>query len=450
MNTEPKKTEPASRPSMREALKGAPRRLWMLLYHNWPWKLLALFLALCLWAGLIMQDATLTRDRVFTDVPVSVTGADSLRRNSGLIVLSGLEEEALTVRLRVDVPQREYNSVTASFYNPRIDLTRITATGEQTLKISTTSTTTYGSVESVSPESVTVLVDEYVTNYRVPVSVNITGEYPEGFYGAAPTVDPSVVALSGPKSIVDQVVRICVDFDLSRLTAKAGKVRTALAMRFVDADGEDVESRLLEVSNAGVVLRTIIVEQTLYSMRTVPISDMALVEGEPASGYRLKGVTLSPSFAVAAGSDEALDAIDELLIDKPVDITGVSETFTTAVRVSKPSDLTYISTDTVNMTVEIEPVLVSRTFDGIRIAARGSADSMNVGLGSKTLSLVLSGPEQALNNLRGANVTAYVDVSGLEAGEYELPIQLFIEGADADGFTFIATPSSVSVTLAEK
>ena len=90
-----------------------------------------------------------------------------------MIVLSGLDAETLTTRLRVDVPQREYNTVSAGYYNPRIDLSRITATGEQTLKILSTSTTTYGTVKSLTPDSVTVVVDEYITNYRVPVSVNL-------------------------------------------------------------------------------------------------------------------------------------------------------------------------------------------------------------------------------------------------------------------------------------
>ena len=99
---------------------------------------------------------------------VSVVGADTLRRNSGLIVLSGLEDENLTARLRVDVPQREYNTVTASNYNPRVDLTRITEAGEQTLRINTTSTSTYGTVRGISPETITVVVDQFVTNYRVP------------------------------------------------------------------------------------------------------------------------------------------------------------------------------------------------------------------------------------------------------------------------------------------
>ena len=65
-------------------------RAFKAVINNWPWKLLALFLAVCLWAGLITQDPTLTRERVFTDASVGITGADTLRRN-GLIVVSGLE-----------------------------------------------------------------------------------------------------------------------------------------------------------------------------------------------------------------------------------------------------------------------------------------------------------------------------------------------------------------------
>ena len=61
---------------------------------------------------------------------------------------------------------------------------------------------------------------------------------------------------------MDQISRVYVDFDVSRLAAKAGTVRTALPMRFVNADGDPVESDLLEVTSADVVLRTITVDRT--------------------------------------------------------------------------------------------------------------------------------------------------------------------------------------------
>lgn len=82
-------------PSAKPQKKRDPR-LTMLLdglkrifIHNWPTKLLALLLAIILWGGLITQDPTLTREKHFSSVSVSVSGEESVKRN-GFIVTSDL------------------------------------------------------------------------------------------------------------------------------------------------------------------------------------------------------------------------------------------------------------------------------------------------------------------------------------------------------------------------
>jgi hypothetical protein len=62
-----------------------------LLLENWGAKLLSILIALALWAGLISQDPTLTREKSFRNVAISVNGQETLRRN-GFIVLDDLEE----------------------------------------------------------------------------------------------------------------------------------------------------------------------------------------------------------------------------------------------------------------------------------------------------------------------------------------------------------------------
>ena len=81
MNTAPKKNPPVLDKELADVLKATPHRFWKKLTHNWGWKLLSLLLAVSLWAGLITQDPNLTRERRFTDVPISLTGQDTLRRN---------------------------------------------------------------------------------------------------------------------------------------------------------------------------------------------------------------------------------------------------------------------------------------------------------------------------------------------------------------------------------
>lgn len=431
-----------------KANKAAPLRLLKAAVNNWPWKLLALFLAVCLWAGLITQDPTLTRERVFADVPLGVTGAETLRRN-GLIVVSGLEEDHMVARMRVEVPQREYNTVSYTNYNPRVELSRITEPGEQEVKVSATSTVAYGTVQDISPASVSVVVDEYVTNYRVPVTVNVTGDYPDGFYGGTFSLDPAIVALSGPKTVVDQVSRIHVDYDASALKAEAGNVSTALPMRFVDRKGNEVVSDLLEVTSSGVVLRSIIVAQTLYPIRLLPVATVGLVDGEPAKGYQITDVTLSPSVLRAAGDENLLNDLESLFADTAVDVNGATESLTANVRIRKPTELTYLSSTTVSVAVTVEPVVISSSLPSVRLSIRGAGSGLRAGVDTNAVSAIMTGPQLLVEAIRPSEVAAYVDVTGLEAGEYILPVQFHVEDRDAQSLTFEATPSTVTVTIFE-
>ena len=159
-------------PSVRDLLQ----RLKKVMLRNWGLKLGCLALSVVMWGGLISNDGNLSREKTFTDVAVTAVNADILQRN-GLVVVSGLEELG-TLQMRVDVPQRYYNSVTASTYNARVDLSRITTAGEQMLPIITNTTSTYGQVTWLSKNEVKVVVDNYITRRRIPVQLDKRGEAP--------------------------------------------------------------------------------------------------------------------------------------------------------------------------------------------------------------------------------------------------------------------------------
>ena len=416
--------------------------------RNWALKLLCLVLAVALWAGLISQDESLTREKIFTDATITVNGEDNLLRNSGFVVISGLEAENLTVRLRVNVPQGQYASATVSNYNPRIDLTRITGAGEQQVKVLTTSTTTYGTVTSVSPETITVVVDEYVTNYRIPVVVNVSGSYPTGWSGTTPSSDVNYVAVSGPKTLVEQVSRVQVEYSLETLSYKYGTQRTALSFAFLDAEGNPVESDLLQASTNNVTLRSLVVSQTLYPLTLLTLDTSALWTGTPAEGYQVTGVEISPQTIQVGGSQEAVELVGSLFTDSPVDVTGAKATFSQNVKIRKPSDLNYLSTDTVTVTVTLEPILGTKTFTGVKINLIGSTGKTS--LSPKTCTLDVVGPVNELSGLKSGKLSVYADVSGLEAGTYDITLYAVAEGYENGLFTFTMHPEETSVTIAEK
>lgn len=322
--------------------------------HNWGLKLGCLALSVVLWGGLISNDGNLTREKTFTDVAVTAVNADILQRN-GLVVVSGLEELG-TLQMRVEVPQRYYNSVTPSTYNTRVDLSRITSAGEQMLPIITNTTSTYGQVTWLSRNEVKVVVDDYITRRRIPVQLEKTGTAPAGFYAPEPSIDPALVVISGPRQEVQRVARCVAVYDLSRLTAQPGSQLTAVPFVLQDANGQVVDSSRISVTTESVLLDTVLVDQRLYPLKTVDINLGGITSGQPKAGYHVASISASPSYLSVAGTAEFLRSLTMLEVSSgTIDIAGAGETLIRAVKIERPQNALYMSEDAVYVTVEIVP-----------------------------------------------------------------------------------------------
>ena len=424
--------------------------LGRLITSNWGYKLFSILLAVALWAGLITQDPTLTREKSMPDGNVTILGGETLLR-SGYIVTEGLEEVP-TVTIRAEIPQGQYQAAQASNYNPRVDLSRINTTGEQEIRISTTNSTTYGTVLEVSPSTLTVTVDEYITRYRIPVRVETVGETPEGWYSTAPTVEPSVLAVSGPRTLVERIVRAEAALDLTTLPAQEGTVRTAVSFRLVDRAGEEISKDSFLITSQSVLMDSVVLEQSMLPMKTLNLSTVGLVSGTPAEGYEIKSITITPSSVNAAGPEEVLEQLDSIYADATVDVTDLTSSINRQIRVRKPSELNYLSQDTVTVAVEIGPILSSRTFRGLRIEPVGVGDGLTATLEPRTAEADIEGDLLWVVKLRASDFHLRVDLTGVEAGEHELPVvcELANENSSVSAWNATVTPATVRVTVQAK
>ncbi len=425
------------------------KRIKSILLENWGMKLLALLIAIALWAGLITQDPKLLREKQFTNVAVNIIGAETLKRN-GYIVLESIEDALDNVAVRVSVPQGNYAAAQANNYSVRVDLSRIRGTGEQEIKILSTNSTSYGTVTEIVPSSVKLMVDEYVTRYRIPVTVVSKGDPPEGFYATAPTSDPPMVAVSGPKTLVERIVSAQVVAEQSTLPSQEGTVRRALTFILVDETGAAIESDLLEVTIESVLLDSIIVEQTMYAKRTVELSDLGLVVGQPAEGYEIKGVYITPSSVTIAGRASAIMEMNILYAESNVNVKGLTESVTKSLRVRQPSSIRYASTDQVSVAVEIGPIITSRAYEAAVVLQGLPATLREVG-GLRTATVNLTGAQPWLDSLSVSGVFLTCDLSSItEPGTYTLPITCKVESSEGQSYTSEINPSNVVVTVIER
>ncbi len=332
-------------------LRAMSQRVWTAIKTNWQLKLMSLAIALIIWGGLISQDETLTREKVFAEVPLTITGLDTLQR-SGLIVVGGLEN-VKPIRMRAEVPQKAYDAASYIHYSVRADMGRITAPGEQTVPIQTSASSAYGAVTWLSEDEVTVQVEEYITRRRIPVRLERVGEIAEGFYAAGASVDPSNVVISGPRSLVEGIAVVTASLDLDEFSAT--QRTAAVPFRLLRADGTEVISDLISVTSENVLLDTLLVEQSVYPTFSARVNLTGAVTGIPAQGYEVKSVTAQPDTVLLAGEAEDIDGVTLLDLDSPVDVTGQRETLIRAVRVLRPGNVIFMSDNAVYVTVEIGP-----------------------------------------------------------------------------------------------
>lgn len=421
-----------------------------LFLHNWSYKLLAVILALILWAGLIAQDPTLTREKTFINANVNVLGMDALKRD-GYVVVNDLDELLKDCQFTVAVPQQQYNTVDISNFNLRVDLSRIHSAGTQELRLLYTNSATYGAVTSVSPETITVQVEEYTTRSRIPVSVNFSGDTPDGWYSSAPVADPALITVSGPKSVVETISRAKVTVEPEQMIWVEGLSRITASFELFDRAGSLVSNQQIETSNEGVRIDSVMIEQNLYPMKEVHLSDLGLVHGTTANGYEVTNVMYTPEKIFIAAPKTILETIDKVFTSGDVDVTKLSDSFTVPIKINRPTEVNYISTDTINVEVEISPVINEKLYTQIGVELRNVPKNMKVTSDAVNLDLTLNGEILWLEKVRKKDIQLYVDLDGIEEeGTYTLSVDCEVANDVDQDYDWTVSSDDIEVTLEKK
>ena len=389
-------------------------------------RVFSVFAAVAVWCFMVASDGTLTRHKTFLAAPVTVSGESALLTR-GFIVTDDLTKILPTVDMTVEVAQNNYDRVTASSYNPHIELTQISGEGEFELPIIPTSQV-YGQVISCVPSSVTVHAERYVTR-RVPVVVTQEGNLADGLYLASAEADPATLVVSGPQSVVSRVMRAAVKLDRASLSAERMSDRMALDFILQDATGLEVVSDKLNVTNQSVVTRSVMVDVSMVPMKRVPVDVSGLVAGEPAEGYEVIDTWATEETLEVAAESEVLDAISVIGVDAPLDVTGADATVNGYVRLKTLSSVVNRLPAQLGVTAVIEEQETQRTFRNVPILIEGLTDDLSASLSQSKTTVQVTGGYSFIRGLTQDDIQLYVDVAGLSVGRHTLAVQIRIDNA---------------------
>lgn len=256
--------------------------------HDGFLRALSLLLAIFLWAY-VMGNKNPNKTVEYRGIPVQLDGLTQLNTND-LVVLEGGDNQ-VTVNVEGDRSSilemsRDYVSAVAS-------ITHITEPGEYDLNYRVTLDATGVKVASRNPGKVHIVVDR-ISKASIPVELEITGKPADGYVMAtSPRTYPDAVTIKGPSTLLEQVKRARVSYDVSETT---GTTQTVLTYQLLDASGNEITDNRISAESPSVTLTV-----TMKKNGSIPLtvnlenheylkSTMVTVDIEPQS-IQLIGAT---------------------------------------------------------------------------------------------------------------------------------------------------------------
>lgn len=309
------------------------------------------------------------------------------------------------VDLRIEASQERWESLTASNFEATVNLAGLTAR-EQSVPVRVEVSGTRGvRILAVEPPSITVNLEPVVSRI-IPVEPRLLGVPPSGFEIVQTVPERVTVEISGPESLVELAERAVAEINVTGITVGFQQVA-----ELVPRGASDGRIRGLSVQPSTVSV-TVDVQKSTVS-KTVPFTVELL--GEPARGYRVAGVTVSPTVARIEGTLEVLQDLEQLRLGF-VRLDGADRDIRLSLTATLPPKVATSGGASARVVVAVEPILGSTVLTVVP-EADGVPDDMVADLGDQVVTVVLEGPLPVLNGLEPGDVRAEVDVGALDGDE---------------------------------
>ncbi|MBQ6374328.1 MAG: hypothetical protein IJJ45_07570 [Clostridia bacterium] len=422
-------------PDLKQRIGRIVMAVWRILSNNFGLKILSLVLAIILWNYVITSNTSITRSKTLSGLTGYVSGRATLGTN-GLALLKEPSEELGDITVTVEAPQAYYARISPENVQVTLDLSNVRTAGTQEVPLR--AATSYGRVTEISPDSLT-LTFEAQDSRSVPINASLTGDIQADYWYNITRINPPNLSVSGAASVVRSISSAAVAVDVTGHDAPFTQAQpyTLLAT----GTGEEISQQMLNRSSSSVS-----VSVDVYPTKELPVStDPAnVITGQPAEGYVVQSVSMQPETVTVAADEELLEGLSELVIE-PVNVDGLTQSFTARAAISQLSGLKNLSSEQVYANVVIVEASISGWIDEVGVQVTGKGEGLSVEYGK--LRVYVTGPRSEVERLQQEGTFVSIDLSGKGAGVYEIVPRFDTERYP--DMVFQPEHETMTVTLAE-
>ncbi len=387
---------------------------------------LAIVIAIGLWFYVaVVENANVDEEITINNIPVRFVNVETLEEN-GLMLSGGTEQTAsLTLRgSRSDLValQQDRDKI-----NLTVDVGKITSPGEQRIAYSRSLPSAYqSSVQVVEfyPSNVDFTVSRRVDDREILILGKLEGSVAEDYMRGVFEFLPGKIGVTGAESIVNQISHALVTIKGEGLTTT---VEGDMPFELISHQGE-VLTDLDVILSTETVFTTMPVTKTADVPLTVKwifgggISNMAQVNQYVSCG-------ITPDTITVAGAEADLESLSEIILGE-IDLSNIigSDIFEFDIPLDSELDnISGIKKASVNVSIH---GLESKIMEVDNIQLDNVPEGFEAEAVTKTLQVLIRGPEEALDLVLPINLRAVADLSDVDLvnGRYTVPVKVYLAG----------------------
>lgn len=387
--------------------------------------LLSVIIAFGLWLY-VVNNVSQETEATFFNIPVTFEREGALDEQN--LIITG--QSAQTVSLKLSGARSDLNKVNAGNITVTVDLSAVDGPGERIpLNYSISFPGDVASnafvVETRNPSHIYVDVDSRRTK-EVPVTVQWTGSR-SGIHvydTENATLDYTMVTVSGPAEVVDQINHAMILVDL---TDRTESISESYRYTLCDMNGNPVDAGQITTN----------VEEVRLELKIRRIKEVRLVAEVIYGGGATESnttVTVEPGVIRLSGSEAVLAEIGDTYTVCTINLAEVERSQELKYAIAIPDGVTNVTGATEAVVSVRFSGLNTREFTVTQFKLLNVPEGMEAEIVESSLNVKVRGPVAQIGMLKPENITAVVDLSNAEAGNATYKVSLeFSEGFDTVG-----------------
>jgi YbbR domain-containing protein len=386
--------------------------------------LLSLALSITLWSVVTASENPERVDWFPTRIPIETRGLPQ-----GLVI----KGEIAPVRLRIAAPRESWSRLQESNFVAYVNLSGAEP-GVREAEVRVEVSDPRVRVLGIDRPRVPVRIEPLKT-VTVPVRVQIQGNVALGYRLEEDQVKvtPDRVTVSGPASVVDEVTHVNVNVRIEGERSSVTVSRRPVPQNRLGGDVAGITN--LEPQTVEVVVPI----RQVASYKTVSV--VADVRGQPAPGFIVSGITVTPGTVTILGEPRRVEDITTISTS-PIDISGATGTLERQASLVRPPNVSLEVEQPVTVRVQITSVPASTTVR-LAVVLDNPPSGLVATVNPTTVEVTLSGPSPLLQQVD--RLLARIDAAQLTAGTHTVSPQVTVP----DGVNVVRmNPAQVTLTLA--